>query len=1465
MIAFSYGGVFRVRIMSDLAGQHADKTSGIGAVRPSDSASELMVVGIGASAGGLEPCRALVAAIPADGAMACIVVQHLDPSHESMMVGLLAARTAMTVVLAQDGMPVERGHVYVIPPGAYLSMREGRLRLSKLDGHHGVRLPFDHLLRSMALDCGRRAVCVVLSGGGADGSVGLAAVKAEGGFVVVQDPDEATHDGMPRNAIATGGADVVLRVAAIAAAVAGYGRQIELSPEDAPNSGHTVHGRLGEVIDLLRTTTAHDFSLYKPGTLNRRLDRRMAVAGIGAGELDRYLDVLREDPHEVDALAKDLLIHVTGFFRDADVFDRVASEVIPSLVRDLPPGRPLRVWVPGCSTGEEAYSLAMIFHDEIEFAGSGAKLQIFASDVDADSIAAARSGLYPDVAVAGVAPGRLMRFFLKEGDAYRVSNDLRACVVFTVQDVLLDPPFSRIDMVSCRNLLIYLGAEAKRKVVSLFHYALREGGILLLGNTETVGKPDGRFEVLGDKERLFLRMGRKHKADPAFPSRDAVRGSRISAVSDPGPVKATLADLCRDLLMEAYAPAAVLVDRRNAYLFLFGRIDDYLQAAPGNAGHDVLAMARDGVRAKLRSAIQRARSEGARIVVTGGRMKRDDVGRSFDIAVQPVPDGGDGMLLICFLETADERKAPRRSCGTTLTAELEMELDSLRAELDGALRSHELFDEEQKAANEEALSVNEEYQSTNEELISSKEELQSLNEELSALNNQLQETLEQQRTTSNDLQNVLFSTDVATLFLDLDLSIRFFTPTVRRLFSVIPSDVGRPLADFASLIQDVALLDDARAVLISGVSVEREIGASQGAWFSRRILPYRTQGSKVEGVVITYADVTDRRLAARALEAAKGEAERADAAKSRFLAAASHDLRQPLQALKLLLGMLRKVGDMDQAMGIVERSEESLAVMAGMLNTLLDINRIEAGAVTAEVVDFPVDRLLEALRLEFTAQAEAQRLELRIVPSGLTVETDPRLLEQMLRNLLANALKYTRRGRILVGCRRRDAVVALEVWDTGIGIPETDLKAIFEEYHQVGNAARDKGKGLGLGLAIVQRLADLLGHHVHVRSHQGRGSVFSIDIARSAEDPSPKSGDGPVVEVVEPVPDRAAVILIVEDDADVRDLLRMFIDGEGHTVIAVADGAKALDLVDRSRILPDLILADYNLPGGMNGLEVATRLRTKLHLPIPVVVLTGDISREAASDLASGDCVVLTKPVEARKLSRTIQDLLAASSPSAPTLAARAAIRTDEAPVIFLVDDDDAVRAAIRCVLEGEGCMVEDFPTCEGFLSSYDPDRRGCLLIDAHLKGMDGFGLLGRMADLGYALPAIMITGDGDVAMAVRAMKAGACDFIEKPVGREDLLSAIAKALQQGRDVGRRRALRQEAVDHLAGLTPRQREIMALVLSGHPSKNIAADLGISQRTVENHRAMIMQRTGSRSLPALARLSFLAHDAAGDHV
>ena len=1415
------------------------------------------IVGIGASAGGLEACKKLLDALPPNGTgMAFILVQHLDPTHESMMVDLLAPHTTMTVVQADDGMPVEKEHLYVIPPATYLTIANGTLYLSRPKQRHGARLPFDHLLLSLADACGRNAVCVILSGTGADGSLGLKAIKGNFGLVIAQTPEEAGFDGMPGNAIRTGAVDLVLDAAKIPEALAKHTGE----PHGAASSEDKAARYLPEIVDLLRAKTPHDFRLYKAGTLRRRIERRMAMAAIEPDGVDRYLTVLRGDEAEVGQLANDLLINVTGFFRDSKVFDYLAAEIIPDLVRSHRSDQQLRIWVAGCSTGEETYSLAMLFSEEITAQKLTTRLQLFASDVDPGAIALARDGFYPEGIEADVSAPRLARFFLREEHGYRVTPDLRALVVFAVQDVLADPPFSRLDFISCRNLLIYLLPEAQARVISLFHFALRDGGILLLGSAETVGSADTHFRMISRTERIYRHVGRSRPGESGFQidAPDALAVPMRLGQPLPPSRQTLLAGLCRRLVMDTYAPAAVLVDRNLECLYSCGPTDRYLRVPAGHPSQDLLAMVRPEVRTILRSAVPLAWRENRKMSVDGGLRVEHGVAVPLRIDLLPIASKNEELMLVCFLD--QPAAGPPAAADVPPESNLELTLAATRLQLQTTQRNFEIADEEHKAATEEALSVTEEYQSTNEELLTSKEELQSLNEELTALNSQLQETLEKQRTASNDLQNVLYSTDVATIFLDTELKIRFFTPMTKSLFNVIPGDIGRPLADLHSLAADSGLLVDAEAVLRNVGPIEREIEGSGGTCYIRRIVPYRTQNDGVEGVVITFVDVTERHRMLLALEAAKQQAEQANTAKSRFLAAASHDLRQPLQTLSLLQGFLAKSAQGETSIKQVRQLGDALNAMAGMLNTLLDINQIEEGTIHAEPVTFPIGDLLLRLQDEFAYQAAAQGLELRAVSSRLYVRSDPRLLEQILRNLLANALKYTKKGGVLFGCRRRDGIVRIEIWDTGIGIADEELLAIFDEYHQLDNPARERSRGLGLGLSIVRRLAKLLDHQIVVRSSPGKGSVFAVEITQPLDlrKPAPAARPSQSEEKAVHAEPHGAV-LIVEDDPDLRMLLEALLTEEGYFAASANDGLSALSLVASAAVPPDLILTDFNLPNGLNGLQLIGRVRRKLHRDIPAIVLTGEIADTVSREIAVRNCLPIHKPVKVEELTKAIRRLLLAAASMTP-LAVTATPPDHSAlgkPVIFLIDDDINVRRGIRALLEDHGHLVEDFPSCEEFLAVFRSDRDACLLVDASLPGMKGLELLVRLNEMGSKLPTIVITGKSDVPMAVQAMKSGASDFLEKPFDRAELIASIERACEQSRDDIKLAAWHDDAAARVAGLTQRQHQIMELVLAGEPNKNIAADLNISQRTVEHHRAAIMEKTGSKSLPALARLALAA--------
>ncbi|SDZ24605.1 two-component system, chemotaxis family, CheB/CheR fusion protein [Jannaschia faecimaris] len=816
------------------------------------------IVGLGASAGGLQAYSAFLDAAPSDTGAAFVLVHHVDPDHKSLMADLLAKHTDMPVVLAEDQIRVQPDHIYVIPPKKYIEVKAGVLHLSEPRDRRGTRMPIDFFLRSLAQDSGQYAIAVILSGTGSDGSAAIREIKEQGGIVLVQEPAEAPHDGMPRSAIATGAVDYVVEIPKMPDIIVSYVRHPFIQNAQAKKVlGEDAKSSLDQIIAVLRAHSPVNFDLYKDGTLLRRIERRMALRHMeNSGD---YLALLQDSEDEAKSLCADLLISVSSFFRDADAFEYLDKTVIEGLVKSHDPGQPVRIWIPGCATGEEAYSLAILFIEKITNLRKDVRLQIFASDVDERGLTIARNGVYPDSISEDVSAIRLKRFFTKEDHSYRVVPELRDAVVFANQNILSDAPFSKLDLISCRNLMIYLTPDAQERVIQMFHFALNDGGILFLGMSETTGTNSAHFQPLSKKYRIYKRVDHARNRSFDFP---LVQRPFTNAATAPTrrPFQATgnkLAQLSQSLLVEHYAPAAVLVNDQSEALYFEGPTDDYLRVPSGETSRDLLAMAREGLRARLSTAIRAARTkdtgvrERATITRNGERV-------GVEIQVHPVTLDEARLFLATF---ADQPTTPVVSAAEESNAEinrqLEQELETTRTDLRNTISDYEQTTEELKAVNEEAMSMNEEFQSTNEELETSKEELQSLNEELTTLNTQLQQKIDEERRMSDDLNNLLSSSGIATLFLDTGFKIMRFTPATRELFNLISKDVERPFSDITGKVKDPDLLKDAELVLETLVPAEREVESVDGRWFVRRILPYRTQRGKIDGVVVTFVDVSD--------------------------------------------------------------------------------------------------------------------------------------------------------------------------------------------------------------------------------------------------------------------------------------------------------------------------------------------------------------------------------------------------------------------------------------------------------------------------------------------------------------------------------------------------------------------------------------------------------------------------------
>lgn len=822
------------------------------------------VVGIGASAGGLEALEAFFHAMPTPCGVAFVVVQHFDPAHESHLAPLLQRTTPHPVREAQDGMAVAPDHVYILPPNAELVLERGHLRVTPPSSPHGLRTPIDVFLRSLAGELGPRAVGVVLSGMGHDGTAGLAAIKAAGGTTFVQSPATARFDGMPRSAIDAGVADVEGPVASLPARILDVVHGTPVAPAAAADDEGEAMPGLEQVVTLLRQRTGHDFSGYKPSTLSRRIEHRMQTLQVD--RVDAFLRLLRAQPAEVEALFQELLISVTSFFRDPEVWESLRDRVLPALIAASPPGTPIRAWVPGCATGEEAYTLAMVCREALEREDVVGErpLQIFATDLDRVAIEKARTGLYSTAAVAAISPERQRRFFLPVARGLQVAPSIRESVIFAQHNVLFDPPFTRLDLISCRNLLIYLTPELQAQLLPRLHRCLNRGGILLLGSAETAGHAEGLFTSVDGKARIYRRIGGTARDEPPGASWNRPRTEAVGAPRRP--VSAPLTPELELPLLRAVAPTAVLTDERGDVLYVSGSTGDFLEPTVGATPWNLLTMARAECRVAVARTFRQALAQDAPASAHGLVAGHAGSPRTFGLTVQRVREPAvlRGCLLALF---TDEPPAATRPAGAgvpgtpeaALAEDLARALDELHATRDEMQRSNE----ELGAANEELQSANEELQSTNEELMTSKEEMQSMNEELQTLNQELQSRVDDLSRITNDMKNLLDSTDIAAVFLDLALHVRLFSAGSRRLFSLIAGDIGRPLADFACALQYPTLVQDAAEVLRTLVIEEREASTADGHWYQVRLLPYRTLDDRVDGIVITFADIT----AAKQLEA----------------------------------------------------------------------------------------------------------------------------------------------------------------------------------------------------------------------------------------------------------------------------------------------------------------------------------------------------------------------------------------------------------------------------------------------------------------------------------------------------------------------------------------------------------------------------------------------------------------------
>jgi two-component system CheB/CheR fusion protein len=1326
---------------------------------PSSSATAVpdIVVGIGASAGGLEALERVFEVMPAETGMAFVVIQHLSPDFESMMDELLVRKTNMPVLMATDQMAVEANSIYLIPAKKEMIISDGKLLVKDKDLDKGLALPINQFFKSLARDQSERSVAIVLSGTGSDGSRGVCDVHEAGGLVIVQCEETAKFDGMPKSAMETGMVDLILPPEEIGQVLSRYvasPNRSELVAESKP--AEPSEQGLKKLIRLLHDEYGIDFSVYKQTTVLRRIERRLLMSD--TQDFEVYVDHVAQNDDELHALHRDLLISVTQFFRDGEAFDLLQNEILPEMLKGHPDGEEFRVWVSGCATGEEPYSIAMLL-TELMTPEQRLNVKIFATDVHRASLDTASAGIYRASSLSSVSPERKNRFFTQVGEEYQIAKELRQMIVFAEQNVIKDAPFTRLNLISCRNMLIYFQAAIQKKVISLFHFGLRTGGVLMLGPSEGLGDLEDEFKAIDRHWKVFSKR-RDVRLQSALKLPLGNRGGlKLIGAPNFAPTKSPANELSQayDELLEKYLPPSVLVNRQREVVHVFGDAGDYLQIRRGRATGDVLELFEGELKTAISGAIQRVSKEAKATTYTGVNLRSKDNVRQIRVSVVPILGRDNDMshLLISFDEidvAPIQEVAPFDESEVDLNANSRARIEALEIELRHTKENLQATIEELEASNEELHATNEELVASSEEMQSTNEELHSVNEELYTVNAEYQRKIGELTEMTDDMNHLLESTDVGVLFLDRDLAIRKFTPRIARSFSIIDRDIGRSFENFTHSIDHDSLVEDIKWVLSTGQPFETDVEDRVGQDYFLRILPYRV-ALEIEGVVITLVDVSslkraqseirerdirlrgildnspsfifirdlqgrylvgndqsksvlgyppseiigkcndqflprhiaerleesdahvaqtgetmeleetiprqgkgrtyltikyplkdenDRIIAIAGIktditerELAQREADRAIRERDRFLAMLSHELRNPLAAIKNASKVLSRIETKDHRItsvsDVLNRQSDQLGCI---LDDLLDISRVIQGKIELRRSVFDLREAANdaVLAVRSVATAGGIRLTKAVPEDSLPIFGDPSRIQQVMVNLVVNAVKYTPTGgdvHFSLECHGNHAVI--KVVDNGVGMKTRLLNRVFEPFVQGENTLDRAEGGMGVGLTLVKSLVELHDGSIIAESEgMDKGSSFTVTMPLSENQLALGKDDGhPKVQIP------SLKIVLVEDNADSREMLKLALEIDGHKVIAAADGLSGLTAIEVEK--PDLALVDIGLPE-MNGYEVAERLCDKHCDELTyLVALTGfgqirDVERAEKSGFSQH----ITKPVDSHELETTL-------------------------------------------------------------------------------------------------------------------------------------------------------------------------------------------------------------------------------------
>ncbi|MBD3194423.1 MAG: hypothetical protein GF317_05160 [Candidatus Lokiarchaeota archaeon] len=1057
------------------------------------------IIGIGASAGGLAEFEKFFKNSPKNIGMAFIIIQHLDPDHESNLVSILKKYTILSISEAEDDMNVKKDHVYVIPPNRKLSIKNRIIEIEEFAEPRGKRFPIDYLFRSLADDLKEKSIGIILSGTGTDGTSGLRSIKGVGGMAMVQDPNTTEYSGMPFSAINKASIDYIVPTEEMPAKLKQYIEFLygKLKNKDKISTQQIIT-TLDEVYDIIRSQTGHEFSVYKNTTILRRIEKRMSINQIN--DLDDYLQFLRANRDEIDKLYHDLLIGVTSFFRDKGSFDALEEKVIRPLIKLHEKRGSIRVWVPGCSTGEEAYSIAILLYDNMEKMNKRLELQIFATDIDDHAIEVARKGVFKHNIVIDVPDNLLATYFHKKNDDYCVTKRIRNSVVFAVQNVLSDPPFSNIDLISCRNLLIYLQSDIQEKLFNLFKYSLKSGGFLFLGNSESLGNDNILFEAFDRKNKIFQATHAEYSYMGGFgsvfpPLFDVAKKDSHSQIITDRTTSLDYGKIMRDALFETFTHPTLLVNSNYDIIYIHGNTSKYLEHSSGKPSLNLKKVIRDKIRTEVVATLRKVEQTKQKTEFRNIRFQYNDYVVIFNLNIRPVSNdnGKEDLYLIVFEEKKSDFNEdfnefslshPEKKIedfNQVRLQQLEDELESTKSQLKTTIGELEATNQELKSTNEEYLSANEELKSTNEEIQTSKEELQSVNEELITVNNELNSKIEELSNTNDDLNNLISSTEIGTLFLDKELNIRRFTESLKNLFRFRDSDEGRQLNDISSNLKKINIIRNARKVLEKLNPIECDVETEdekREKWYRMKIVPYMTEENVIDGVVLTFMDITERKKAEKRLKKSENKFRNAYNQMKFYEDLFSHDMRNILQViLSSTETAINKFEDYqnnkDQLMELIQITEEQVRRGFKLIMNIQKLSSFDEALNSSQTVDLVP--LLNNSAENVQKMFKNQNIEFKfdIFEDDITVNAT-NLLEDVFENIFINSVKYNDKlAKKIWVCINRTLKIdmpylKIEIADNGTGIANNLKKKLFKE-----KIDSTYSKGMGIGLTIVKKIIDL--------------------------------------------------------------------------------------------------------------------------------------------------------------------------------------------------------------------------------------------------------------------------------------------------------------------------------------------------------------------------------------------------------